>query len=76
MLTRPPTQFMDNGGCGYVLKPEWMRRPGASLPLRPGRTLRVTVHSAFMSQGRNCCMFKDDIFVEVGHTQGKWLLWG
>ncbi|KXZ48189.1 hypothetical protein GPECTOR_30g285 [Gonium pectorale] len=58
-------KFMDNGGCGYVLKPEWMRASGSRLPSRfPGR-LHVHVYSAFQYQGRNMGVFKDDLFVRV-----------
>ncbi|GFR43349.1 hypothetical protein Agub_g4271 [Astrephomene gubernaculifera] len=67
-------KFMDNGQCGYVLKPEWMRQPGPQLPGGPGgrgreRRLVVCVHSAYKYQGRNWFVFKDDLFVRL-------TLWG
>ncbi|KXZ52118.1 phospholipase C [Gonium pectorale] len=58
-------KFLDNGGCGYVLKPEWMRAPGPSLPARQPRRLIVHVFSAFRHQGRNMGVFKDDLFVRI-----------
>ncbi|GLC40956.1 hypothetical protein PLESTB_000962700 [Pleodorina starrii] len=61
-------RFMDNGGCGYVLKPEWMRCPQQTPPQLPPRTPRrlvVRVHSAHKYQGNNCCIFKDDLFVKI-----------
>ncbi|KXZ52101.1 hypothetical protein GPECTOR_10g1124 [Gonium pectorale] len=58
-------KFLDNGGCGYVLKPEWMRVPGASLPSRPPRQLTVRILSAHKYQGSNCWIFKDDLFVRI-----------
>ena len=40
-------KFLDNGGCGYVLKPEWMRDARDELPQRTEpRRLRVHVFSA------------------------------
>ncbi|GLI70261.1 hypothetical protein VaNZ11_015108 [Volvox africanus] len=58
-------KFMDNGRCGYVLKPQWMRSPGAQLPQGTPRKLVVRVHSAHKYQGRNCFVFKDDLFVKI-----------
>ena len=40
-------KFLDNGGCGYVLKPDWMRDARDELPQRTEpRRLRVHVFSA------------------------------
>ncbi|KAG2502089.1 hypothetical protein HYH03_000581 [Edaphochlamys debaryana] len=58
-------RFMDNGHCGYVLKPKWMLEPKSELPGRLGSKLRVRVHSAHMYQGRNFCVFRDDLFVRL-----------
>ncbi|EFJ53227.1 hypothetical protein VOLCADRAFT_86296 [Volvox carteri f. nagariensis] len=65
-------KFSDNGRCGYVLKPEWMRAPEGKLPQREPRTLVVRVHSAHKNQGKNCCMFKDDLFVKVWPWGWAW----
>lgn len=48
-----------------MLKPDWMRSPGASLPERAPRHLRVTVYSAYIYQGRSLFVMKDDPFVQV-----------
>ncbi|KAG2445371.1 hypothetical protein HYH02_008836 [Chlamydomonas schloesseri] len=58
-------KFLDNGRCGYVLKPDWMRSPPTELPARLGRKLLVHVYSAHMHQGKNVSVFKDDLFVKM-----------
>jgi hypothetical protein len=60
-------QFALNGGCGYVLKPEWMINPSGKNPLPTREPLRlgVLVHSAYAAQGNNCACFKDDLYVQV-----------
>ncbi|GIL85730.1 hypothetical protein Vretimale_13167 [Volvox reticuliferus] len=58
-------KFQDNGRCGYVLKPQWMRSPEAKLPQGNPRKLVVRVHSAHKHQGGNCFVFKDDLFVKI-----------
>ncbi len=66
------SQFLDNGNCGYVLKPEWMRKPAAQLPDPPARTLVVHVYSAHKYQGNSICCFRDDTFVKVWRRPGLW----
>ena len=61
----PPPQFSDNGGCGYVLKPDFMLRPSAVLPAREKKALTITIYSAYKNQGRNLFCYRDDIFVRV-----------
>ena len=39
-------KFLENGRCGYVLKPDWMPDARDELPQRAARTLRVHVFSA------------------------------
>jgi phosphatidylinositol phospholipase C delta len=40
-------KFADNGGCGYVLKPEWMRLPADKNPKRlPSKKLKIQIISA------------------------------
>lgn len=56
-------KFLDNGGCGYIKKPEWMTK-GEGMPERQPRTLVVHVYSAFKKQkGLACMCMKDDLIV-------------
>jgi phosphatidylinositol phospholipase C, delta len=47
-------RFEDNGSCGYVLKPEFMRDPNStfdpdgSFPAEQSRTLKVRVISGYL----------------------------
>ncbi len=63
-------QFFDNGGCGYVLKPEWMRPTkclpsGCAAPARAASVLQVTVLSAHAHVGAAISFWKPDVFVSV-----------
>jgi hypothetical protein len=73
-------QFSLNGGCGYVLKPEWMlpgltatlgggdasaARRANPLPDRAPRTMLITIYSAHVAQGSNCSFFRDDLYLQV-----------
>ncbi|WIA29708.1 hypothetical protein OEZ86_012188 [Tetradesmus obliquus] len=53
--------------CGYLLKPSWMTSSFCSsgLPVRPPRTLRATVYSAHVHQGKLISIRKDDPYVEL-----------
>lgn len=63
---RVSLQFSQNGGCGYVLKPQWMVNPSpAGLPTREPKQLSVTVHSAYVHQGKAMFCYRDDLFVQV-----------
>mmetsp|Transcript_1910 Transcript_1910/g.5062 ORF Transcript_1910/g.5062 Transcript_1910/m.5062 type:complete len:502 (-) Transcript_1910:548-2053(-) len=55
-------KFRDNGGCGYVRKPDWMIE-GEDLPSRRPRKLRVHIFSAHKSQDMSCFCMKDDLMV-------------
>ena len=52
----PHTQFLDNGGCGYVKKPDWLLDASREqLPERTARHLSVTVFSAHLPQVLSFC---------------------
>ncbi|GAX84834.1 hypothetical protein CEUSTIGMA_g12255.t1 [Chlamydomonas eustigma] len=60
--------FRQNGGCGYIRKPQWMLEGAAEnedLPSPPARHLAVHVYSACYPQGRSCMCAKDDLLVQV-----------
>ncbi|KAF6256295.1 hypothetical protein COO60DRAFT_1530352 [Scenedesmus sp. NREL 46B-D3] len=59
--------FSQANYCGYMLKPGWMTSGFCSsgLPQRDARTLRVTVYSAHVHQGKLMGFRKDDPYVEL-----------
>lgn len=56
--------FKDNGQCGYLLKPDWMRDPSKTVQPSP-KILEVHVYSAHMPQHGNIMCYKDDVYVKL-----------
>lgn len=72
-------KFADNGGCGYVLKPEWMLSAEGDAELPPPRVPRMLSVRILSVQGPespeddNRCLFlcRDDLYVKLSmHGMG------
>ncbi|KAG1677591.1 hypothetical protein FOA52_014489 [Chlamydomonas sp. UWO 241] len=61
-------KFHENGGCGYVKKPDWMLS-SEPLPIKQPRNLRVHVYSAYHAQSltswARCMCSREDLVVRL-----------